>query len=229
VVLIDSSAETKSTSSTVEVYQASSATPHRVHSLPFRLRNVVWSVAGATVDPTAFTLVGITQAWAVVALGDHVHVPQEEGTSARNIGTLGVASSRTIFADIFGQSAFVDVHAPAETSWSAAPSADTHTHAPTGFFEARAYLMPPLESMFDALMDSFLKPRIAEMPIHEEDAEELQDDEDVDMAVVEETEAFSDPRQHRVIDEREMDQFVALFRRHAVEGQLFFLDLRSGI
>jgi NET1-associated nuclear protein 1 (U3 small nucleolar RNA-associated protein 17) len=145
-------------------------------------------------------------------------VRPEEGASARSIGALGATSSRTIFEDIFGQSAFIDVHAPAQASRSVVPSDETSGDY-TGFFDARAYLMPPLESMFDALMDTFLKPRSVEQVKPEDAIEEAREDEDMEMEVDEkaETETFSDPR-HRVVDDRELDQFVELFRRHAVEG-----------
>jgi NET1-associated nuclear protein 1 (U3 small nucleolar RNA-associated protein 17) len=213
-VLMDASNGT----SMVEIHRVVLGSPHQSHTLPFGLRNVIWYPSHNQAD--GFSLVGITQSWAVVVCGDGLSTRVEEGATAQDIGTIGVQSSRTVFQDIFGPTAFVDLEARAQSSTSTLDGADHALVASSNIaslFDKQAYLMPPIESMFDSILDSFLQTRISEPLVMLED-EAGEQDEDIEMDVVDETPILSDPRQHRVVGEDEMNQFIDIFRRHAVGG-----------
>ena len=86
--------------------------------------------------------------------------------------------------------------------------------------DAPAYLMPPLESLFDSVMDGFLQER----PQDEQDDgagivgvadEEGEGEGDMDM---EDGPVIVSTRTDRVVDGREMGMFIELFRKHAVKG-----------
>jgi NET1-associated nuclear protein 1 (U3 small nucleolar RNA-associated protein 17) len=114
----------------------------------------------------------------------------------------------------------VDLEARAQSSTSTLDGADHALVASSdiaSLFDKQAYLMPPIESMFDSILDSFLQTRISEPLVVLED-EAGEQDEDIEMDVVDETPILSDPRQRRVVGEDEMNQFIDIFRRHAVGG-----------
>ena len=78
--------------------------------------------------------------------------------------------------------------------------------------------MPPLESLFDSVMDNFLVTRPDEA--EEQEQEEREDEMDVD--------EFEDGIRpvrggaplDRVVDRQEMHGFVELFMKHAIKGVL---------
>lgn len=75
--------------------------------------------------------------------------------------------------------------------------------------------MPPLESLFDDVMDDFLKPRQVKM------TKIAEDDVDVDMDVDEPADVPpAAVRRKLVMNEEEMGVFVDLFKAHSLQGEL---------
>lgn len=202
------------------MFQPSSSVPVSVHILPFRLRSIV-SVPPTgffPTDPSGFTLVGITEAWNVVVFGDDVQLPEEEGASAQDISQHAAVTKRTLFHDIFGASAFTDLISASGPSTTPRAAHTWNGKEVVEIFDSPAHLMPPLESLFDSVMDNFLVTRPDEA--EEQEQEEREDEMDVD--------EFEDGIRpvrggaplDRVVDRQEMHGFVELFMKHAIKGVL---------
>jgi NET1-associated nuclear protein 1 (U3 small nucleolar RNA-associated protein 17) len=218
VITTNTSTDSKSPTTMADVYLPASSTPVRSHTLPFRLRNVMWYPSAQT---SGFSLVGVTQTWSVVLLGDDVHVPRDEGASTKELRSSGVVVPLSIFQDIFGPSAFVDFEEtrPHTSTSVAGPSdalASTLRTDYAKFFDARAYLMPPLETMFDSLMDEFLTPRIADDAESEEEHGDATRGDDTRMDVDEAAPEAPHTAAPRIVAKAELDDFIELFQQHAV-------------
>lgn len=196
-----------------------SSTPVSVRTLPFQLRSVVAVPSSGffPTDPSGFTLVGITDAWSVVVFGDDVQLPEEEGAYAHGITQDATSTKRTLFHDIFGASAFADLATTPGPSTSAANVAQPWKGQDIAeIFDAPAHLMPPLELLFDTVMDGFL----AERPEEEQEADAA-DEEEMDVDEVVEEEAVRPSKAaslDRVVDRQEMGGFVELFMQFAIKG-----------
>ncbi|KAL1739499.1 WD40-repeat-containing domain protein [Schizophyllum fasciatum] len=117
-------------------------------SVPAVLQNVVWYG-----EPSiGFSLVGITDKWDVLLMGDSVKAPEDAGARTQNISTESAPQRRTLFQEIFGEAAL-----PTGPALAAQPS--TATPAFNVQFEDPAYLMPSMDDVFDTMMDSFVRPR----------------------------------------------------------------------
>ncbi|KAI0931755.1 hypothetical protein AcW1_000923 [Taiwanofungus camphoratus] len=202
------------TSTKVLIFRPSSAVPTAIQTLPFHLRSVAWLPGSTPVSAdSSFSLVGITQAWSVVVFGNDIHLPLEEGASAQGIVESTSDGKRTLFQDIFGKSALTDfVSAPPSVAenivhpWKGKEIAD--------IFNAPAYLMPPLETLFDSVLDGFLtaRPHVA---VEEHKHQEQDDTEQMDVEVDNEL-ATAATRIERVVDHSEMQEFVELFKHHGI-------------
>ncbi|KAI0778384.1 WD40 repeat-like protein [Trametes elegans] len=207
----------------VLIFHPIDATPVAVRTLPFHLRTVVPVPSSGffPTDPTGFTLVGVTEKWSVVVFGDDVDVPEEEGASAQGITRDAALGKRTLFHDIFGASAFADLTVAPSSSASASNTSITQPwkgRDVAEVFSAPSHLMPPLETLFDAVMDGFLAART-----EEEDEQEEQDGEQDEMDVDEVPEASGQPLKSgvpldRVVDRQEMNGFVELFMHCAIKA-----------
>ncbi|KAI0375205.1 WD40 repeat-like protein [Pilatotrama ljubarskyi] len=219
---ISPSTNTESPSTRVLIFHPSTSYPVAIRTLPFHLRSAVPVPSSGffPTDPAGFTLVGITDTWSVVVFGDDVQVPEEEGASAQGITRDVAVGKRTLFHDIFGASAFADLASAPSTSAAAA----TSTAKPwkgkeiAQAFDAPAHLMPPLETLFDAVMDGFLATRPDDADEHEE-REQEEDEMDVD----EDGETAARPAKSgapldRVVDRQEMNGFVEIFIQSAIKG-----------
>lgn len=206
----------------VLLFRPVSAIPFRTCSIPFGVRNVTWYslVEGSTVD---FNLVSVTDTWGVALFGDDVKSPSslEDNTTTQITGNVFLPRKNTLLQDIFGKSAFDDVThlvVPAETS---AFVTREGKQAVTSFFDTPAYLMPPLETMFDSIMQTFLTPRSI-VKSGENDGKRIErDDEemDVDEEPVPGDEApLIVKNTARVVDEREMHEFVEIFKHYGLTG-----------
>ncbi|OCH94693.1 WD40 repeat-like protein [Obba rivulosa] len=206
----------------VVILSPSSPAPVRTHTIPFHLRNVVShaSLNALSSSPTSFTLVGITTSWSFVIFGDDVRLPDEEGSHANEIVEDAGARPRTLFQDIFGKSALAEL-----TTSAALPARGAEVAQPwrgkevAGIFDAPAYLMPPLESVFDALTDGFLSLRPAQESQNVDEDEQEREDADIDMY----TDGDRAPvvvgtMIDRVVTPQEMDAFVELFVQHALKA-----------
>lgn len=82
-------------------------------------------------------------------------------------------------------------------------------------FDAPAYLMPPIESLFEPLIDSFIQPRQNELGSTHGTLVLEHLNEDVDMAGQSDDESqTTGMRSERVVDDNEMDMLVDLFRHN---------------
>ncbi|KAJ8468395.1 hypothetical protein ONZ51_g9678 [Trametes cubensis] len=218
---VPASTNTEAPHTRILVFSPYSSSPAAIRTLPFHLRSVVPVPSSGFFpsDPTGFTLVGITDSWSVVVFGDDVQLPEEEGASAQGITRDAAAGKRTLFHDIFGASAFADL----ATGPSASTSAIASSAQPwkgkevAQVFDAPAHLLPPLETLFDAVMDGFLTARPDDE--HEDQDKELEEDMDVDEAA----EGPSQPIKggaplDRVVDRQEMHGFVELFAQVAIKA-----------
>jgi len=202
--------------------RSGSAIPFRTCSIPFGIQNATWYslVKCTTAD---FTLVGITDSWGVALFGDDVKSPSSlEGTTTTQITSdAQFPRKNTLLQDIFGKSAFDDVTYPSVSAENSAFVPREGKQAVTSFFDTPAYLMPPLETMFDSIMQTFVKPRSTvedgedDVKRVERDGEEMDVDEDPEPdsgapLIVEDT--------TRVVDEREMYEFVEIFKRYGLTG-----------
>ncbi|KAL7285467.1 hypothetical protein ACG7TL_000564 [Trametes sanguinea] len=220
---IAASTTVESPSTKVLVFGALSSVPVAVRTLPFHMRTVVPVPSSGffPTDPSGFTLVGITDSWSVVVLGDDVQVPEDEGSSAQGITRDTATGKRTLFHDIFGASAFADL--------ATAPSTSTAALGTTAqpwkgkevaqIFDAPAHLLPPLESLFDAVMDGFLATRPSEAEEQEEQDKEHEEEMDVDdSADVADRPLKGGAPLDRVVDRQEMHAFVDLFMHVAIKA-----------
>ncbi|KAK0456061.1 WD40-repeat-containing domain protein [Armillaria borealis] len=189
------------TNTYARVFSPTSSEPSRSLKLPFTLRGFA--------PYTSTNFVGITHDWSVVIFGDNVTPISEEGSAARSIPMSSVPQARTLFQDIFGKSAFVPQSFTSNRSSSAATSAPSKVRS---LFDGPSYLMPPLESLFDDVMDDFLKPRQVKM------TKIAEDDADVDMDVDEPPDIPpAAVRRKLVMNEEEMGVFVDLFKAHSLK------------
>jgi len=203
----------------VLLFRPGSAIPFRTCSVPFGIRNATWYslVQGTTAD---FNLVGVTDSWGVALFGDDVKSPSSlEGTTTTQIsGDASLPRKNTLLQDIFGRSAFDDIThltVPAETSVFVPREGK---QAITSFFDTPAHIMPPLGTMFDSIMQTFLTPR---SPVKGGEDDEKDDEVmDVDEDPVPEGDApFIVKNPTRVVDEREMHEFVEIFKHYGLIGK----------
>lgn len=150
--------------------------------------------------------------------GDSTSAPVDEGSTAKAIvGGSTLGQRKTLFQDIFGASAFADLsNVPSTVGSVSTPAASAlpwNGNDVTGLLDTPAYLMPPIESLFEPLMDSFLKPRPKEKE-RDDTPNTKPQDEDVEMADQSRDGDFlvTETRQERVVDQDEMDAFIKLFK-----------------
>lgn len=204
----------------VVMFSPRSAVPTQTRSLPFRLLSIVPCPANWTKlnDTSSSAFVAITDSWNVVLLGDDVKLPQEEGSTGRGLkGAPVPAAKRTLFQDIFGASAFVGVTPPPPVAEKPAGWKGKEVEK---IFDAPAYLMPPLDTLFDPLMDDFLTIR---KPEDSTGGEEAHVEEDIEMdAEGDDGPILVGNRLERTVGGGEMAAMVELFMHHAICKLLFF-------
>jgi NET1-associated nuclear protein 1 (U3 small nucleolar RNA-associated protein 17) len=167
-------------------------------------------------------LVGITDNWDVVVCGDDVDPLAGEGSVARGLLTSSQEpSKRTLFQDIWGDSALTGALVDPLIQKKVASTAPRNGQEIADIFGGPAYMIPPLETLFEPIMTHFLTPRPPEdetirVPgLPGEDAEDTNMDVDEPQADA----RVSGTRAERVVDAREMDALIHLFRLHGVKGK----------
>ncbi|KAL0569498.1 NET1-associated nuclear protein 1 [Marasmius crinis-equi] len=200
---------TSGTGSRVSIFSATESSPKRSLSLPFSLRNLIWYSPRYT---SSFNLLGVTNDWMVIRFGEDVKDLEVEGTTAQEI-KASAYERRTLFQDIFGASIFAN----ASGTTPSVPSASTSVWTGVGsssILDAPAHLMPPLDTMYAPLMDTFLKPRAERVSaVLPEGAV----DEDVDMEEDDDVTPDSKRRFNTSKDtENDMRAFVELFKAHSI-------------
>ncbi|KAJ7925936.1 hypothetical protein B0H13DRAFT_1973962 [Mycena leptocephala] len=211
--IVLSSSNEERPKSRVALFNVNSAQSTRSLSVPFGFRNVAWY---PLVSSSSFSLVGITHDWKVVVLGDNIHIPKDEGSVSREIATHSAPQRRTLFQDIFGKSAFGEQASASQSLAPASLSRPWTGREGAGVFDEAAYLMPPLEKLFEPLMNGFLKPRAAEVSVV---PSAITANEDVDMDGEGRTATVSGVEAKRVVDPQEMDAMIDLFRTHTLKAK----------
>ena len=212
----------------VLLFRPGSAVPFRTCSIPFGIRNATWySLAEGTT--TDFNLVGVTDSWGVALFGDDVKSPSLEGTTTTQItGDAYLPRKNTLLQDIFGKSAFDDVTYPTMSAGTSTFVPREGKQAMASFFDTPAHIMPPLGTMFDSIMQTLLTPRPTGKS--EDDAKQVEKDDevmDVDEDPVPEDDApLIVKNTIRVVDEREMHEFVEIFKQYGLTGAYGFDDIQ---
>ncbi|EKM61312.1 uncharacterized protein PHACADRAFT_180447 [Phanerochaete carnosa HHB-10118-sp] len=189
------------------------------HTLPFRLISTSpcpprW----LSNDPGAFAFVGITQSWNAVIFGDHIRLAGTEEATGRGLVGAAPVTTQTLFQDIFGKSAFenlaarnANVELPSTytgSSWKGKEVERT--------FDTPTYLVPPLGTLFDLLLDEFLAVRTETESTPKQDAQQDVDQEaDVEMEGVEPLILVGNQLE-RVVDHHEMTAMIELFKNHSL-------------
>ncbi|KAI0308137.1 WD40 repeat-like protein [Multifurca ochricompacta] len=216
--------------STVLIFGHSTNNPHNTYTLPFMLRNIVWypRLPSKARETSTFHLVGITDKWDVVFIGDGVHPLAGEGSVTRGLRAGSQEShKRTLFQDIFGDSALSGAPVLQKQAADARTSRFWNGKEITNILDGPAYLIPPLETFFDPLLSHFLTPR----PLKDETGNvpgapgsekkvSMDVDEPHDLLV-------SAARTKRLVDDPEMEALIELFRRHGVKGRQRLTQLRA--
>jgi NET1-associated nuclear protein 1 (U3 small nucleolar RNA-associated protein 17) len=144
------------------VYSISSSTPLLSQTLPFGIRNLVWypPAPNRFARSRMFSLVGITHAFGVVLLGHDISIA-DEASSTKLLQKGQAVPKRSLFEEMFGAPALTDVshNAVSSTIDTSLPWKSSETGS---VFDTPAYLMPPMESLFDPLINGFLKLRLKE-------------------------------------------------------------------
>lgn len=202
--------------------------PVLAHTLPFHLISVApcpprWLLSS---NSSAFAFVGITQSWNAVIFGDHVRLVETEETTGRGLVGAGPVTTKTLFQDIFGKSAFesltalnANVGLPSVQTGSSWKGKEVER-----IFDIPAYLMPPLGTLFDSFLDDFLTPRTETetAPGSKKEQNADQQDDDVEMEGVEPAIVVGN-RLERVVDHRETTAMIELFRSHGLHCTSFVL------
>lgn len=227
LALLQSTSPT-STGTRVLLFRPASAIPYKTHTIPFRFSNVIWYPTPAS-PSTNFSLVGITESWSVLLFGDDVQSPADDGASGSRIApdtNLGPPKT-SIFQQMFGISAFAGIEPPSSLDFSFPLTARDGKRSALAIFDAPAYLMPPLESLFEPLLGGFLQLRSetqatlaagAGVGAHEDEEVQMEVDEDD----VGDKPLFVGSRPERIVDGREMNDFVELFKHYGLTRQWSF-------
>ncbi|KAJ3556436.1 hypothetical protein NM688_g2023 [Phlebia brevispora] len=207
------------TRTTVTKFNVESVTPISTRFLPFYLLNVAlcpsrWMLAK---DPSSFTFVGITGSWTVVLLGDQIHLAEDDTAGPRSLAGIEQTTKRTLFQDLFGKVALSDAPKPLPTSFPSNSSSWKGKEVEK-VFETPAYLLPPLGSLFDPLIDEFLTLRTTDESATAED-DSVSEDEDAEMAEEgSQTQIIIGNRLERIVDAKEMVAMIELFQHHAIHS-----------
>jgi hypothetical protein len=134
---------------------------------------------------------------------------------------------RTLFQDIFGKSAFSNLSNETRPSKLQPTTAHSRTgREVVGIFDGPAYFMPSLESLFEPLINDFLKTRHEDTKITTQSIAETEDD-NVDIEEENGEWSLMRPQRKWIGSREEMDSFVNLFKMHAINGmfpRLLFVD-----
>lgn len=159
----------------VIIFDATSptATPIGTRSLPFRMRTIGYYPFSSYGSPESakWKLVGITNRWRVVLFGDQLL--QEGAGHSRSKGARQLFGNepaqvgrRTLFQDLFGKGALVDItqgkeeerHVAGEDNIMAS-SATSLALAAARIFDSPSHQLPPVESLYDKTLAGFMQPR----------------------------------------------------------------------
>lgn len=197
-------------------FSVDSMNPTSLYSLPFRLLNVAscpasWMLSSNT---SSFAFVGVTGSWTAVIFGDQIRVSDDDATGPRNLVHTEPVTKSTLFQDLFGKIALSD----STLSNSAAVYAGSTWKGKEveKIFETPAYLLPPLGSLFDPLIEEFLTLRSATESV----VDEADDDEDAEMAEEgSQAQILVGNRLERIVGSAEMVTMIELFQQNVLHGK----------
>ena len=182
-------------------------------SVPFGLQNVIWN---SIEKGAGYSLVGITDDWRVVVLGDSRLSSRNDSLPTQGLNVVHHSEKRTLFEDIFGSSAFSNNDSEPLQS---IPSVSSQVRKPEGsrhhdLFDKPAYLMPVIDTLFDPLVISLLNSRISN------DGPKISqvDEEDEDVAMIDDTvkQPVFTICPTRIPNQGEMELFTQLFRTTSI-------------
>jgi NET1-associated nuclear protein 1 (U3 small nucleolar RNA-associated protein 17) len=178
------------------------------------LRSIAWdSLSTRPHRLSSFSCMGITSDYQVVLFGDEVPPPTESGASSNNLPGVAAAPMSTLFQDLFGQSAFMDVsNEPLASANHARPSRISNKGA-SEVLSAPAHLLPPVGTVFDDIMERFLQPRPIEDVSPTLPPSQDEQDEDVLMQIDDGPQALGKD----FVDSAEISTLVKIFRRNVVK------------
>ena len=162
------------------------------YTLPFGTLNIAWFYQTLLPLSSDFSLVALTHRYDVVLLGDNVVLPDDPGASPKALQKGPAAPRRSLFEEMFGVPAITSLSNPNEQTRE--PVTDLRSGGgvmvpwrssdTTNFFDAPSHLMPPIETFFEHLIDSFLRLRTTDdetpVPHAEDGVAEAEDDMAVD-------------------------------------------------
>lgn len=210
------SASNSSPTTKVAAFTPASSTPITTQQFPFALLGVIASPPGWPQfgHAASLGLIAVTHTWNVVALGENIRL-QDEGSAAANIRNAPVVAKPTLFQDIFGVSSLSPPISPHPSSRFVQSSAWKGKDVEK-IFDAPAYLVPPLDSLFDPLISSFLVERPPEGPSGATDGEDVQHADDAMDADMADEPILVGNRLERTVGSDEMAAMVDLFKSHAI-------------
>ncbi|KAL4070635.1 WD40 repeat-like protein [Scleroderma citrinum] len=142
----------------VTIFHARSPLPQMVHTLPFAIRNLVWHHRPCAPAGETFSLIGLTQNYSLILMGDAVDA--KEGPSATAMALQNPAPpKKSLFEEMFGVPIIASLPAqqppnhPTAHPGAVLPWRGSET---ASFFDAPSHLMPPIDTFFDSLVDGFL-------------------------------------------------------------------------
>ncbi|EIW87027.1 WD40 repeat-like protein [Coniophora puteana RWD-64-598 SS2] len=144
----------------LKLFGVKSSRPTISHTFPFGLRSVAWHTNPRKSRQPSFSLVGITQSYSVVLLGNNLTNAEDEDDVSKALPRNLTEQKRTLFEEMFGISAFVDVKSPSNVSQSNVNTALPWKQQDTSrILDTPAFLMPPMETLYDSLISGFLRLR----------------------------------------------------------------------
>ncbi|KAG1757171.1 WD40-repeat-containing domain protein [Suillus lakei] len=193
------------------VYSIPSSAPLLSQTLPFGIRNLVWyPTSSRSARSRTFSLVGITHTFGVVLLGHDISIADEASSSTGALQKGPAVPKRSLFEEMFGVPALTDVshNTVSSTIDTSLPWKSSETGS---VFDAPAYLMPPMESLFEPLINGFLKLRVKEN-VDEERQSGVQDAADEMPAEPMDIEEPAFIEMGKVSNDEILDTFVPFFK-----------------
>lgn len=193
-------------------FDVSSSTPTSTQRLPYGFRNVIWYSLPfvAPFSASSFRMVGITRSWGVVILGQGIQALSHGGSGKERL--QGEApTKKTLFQDVFGVSLF-DAATTTTVGGDEVTRSRRRKERRT-LVDEPAYSMPPLDAVFDTFIDSVIQERAAPVP---PDVDDSSQDMEVEEAAEQDL-VVRDRKYTRIVDDAEMQVFVDLFRRQAID------------
>ncbi|KAF9225467.1 WD40 repeat-like protein [Gyrodon lividus] len=210
-----------STSATITFFHASSPIPQMEHTLPFGILNITWYPQPSLSHSNFFSLVALTHKYGVVVMGDNITLPEDSGASAKALHKGPAAPRRSLFEEMFGVSAFTDLSNQHTRETASQSESGTGAVIPwrssetASFFDAPSHLMPPISTLFEPLISSFLRLRMTEDEAVAAQAEDVHVEAEDDMPVDSVQDEAGFVNGSGVSTEAVLDVFVPLFKEIA--------------